>query len=78
MRSIHFIFQLMKEKALLEKRLATATEKILTEEERNRQNDKLRAKLEAKITDYEEENEKIKKVSKVISEIAGTSIFILS
>ncbi|EFO26078.1 myosin [Loa loa] len=52
---------LMKEKTLLEGRLTTATQKIVVEEERNRQNVKLRAKLETKITDYKEENEKMRK-----------------
>lgn len=60
---IHF-FQMAKEKVLLEGRLAAATQKIVTEEEQNRQNIKLRTKLEAKIKDYEQENEKLKKVDK--------------
>lgn len=54
-----------KEKALLEGRLASATQKIVVEEEQNRQNVKLRMKLEAKITDYEQENQKLKKVNKM-------------
>ncbi|KAK6102849.1 Myosin head (motor domain) family protein [Brugia pahangi] len=53
--------KMSKEKILLEGRLTTATEKIVAEEERNRQSAKLRAKLETKIADYEEENTKIKK-----------------
>ncbi|KAL3993677.1 Myosin head (motor domain) family protein [Acanthocheilonema viteae] len=54
--------KMMKEKALLEGRLAAATQKIVVEEEQNRQNVKLRAKLEAKITDYEQENQELKKL----------------
>ncbi|CAG9536583.1 unnamed protein product [Cercopithifilaria johnstoni] len=53
--------KMTKEKALLEGRLAAATQKIVVEEEQNRQNVKLRAKLEAKVTDYEQENQRLKK-----------------
>ncbi|KAM3720134.1 Myosin heavy chain, non-muscle [Dirofilaria immitis] len=61
--------KMTKEKTLLEGRLAAATQKIVDVEERNRQNIKLRAKLEAKLTDYEQENEKLKK----LVEMAGTA-----
>lgn len=60
------LFQMTKEKILLERRLTAATQKIVVEEERNRQNVKLKAKLEAKIIDYEQRNKELQKVSKVI------------
>ncbi|VDN84745.1 unnamed protein product [Brugia pahangi] len=67
--------KMSKEKILLEGRLTTATEKIVAEEERNRQSAKLRAKLETKIADYEEENAKIKKVRKSIITSAIATIY---
>ncbi|VDK72003.1 unnamed protein product [Onchocerca ochengi] len=57
--------KMAKEKTLLEGRLAATTQKIIVEEEQNRQNVKLKTKLEAKITDYEQENEKLKKFIEV-------------
>uniref|UniRef100_A0A915PST5 Myosin motor domain-containing protein n=1 Tax=Setaria digitata TaxID=48799 RepID=A0A915PST5_9BILA len=54
--------KMAKEKTLLENRLVTATQRVVVEEEQNRQSVKLKAKLEAKITDYEQENQKFRKL----------------
>lgn len=49
---------------LLEERLSTATQKIVTEEEQNRQSVRLKAKLEAQLAELEQENKMLKKVGK--------------